>query len=82
MSNFEHLGGGHYTVRTQAGFKQALRHYHAPYGEEADVRGYPSSYPSLIHISTAYCGYHYTVVDSISINALLKSIARSEASDC
>lgn len=81
MSNFEHLGGGHYTVRTQAGFKQALRHFHAPYDAE-DVRGYPSSYPSLIHISTAYHGYHYTVVDSISINSLLKSIARSEASDC
>ena len=73
-SNFSRLGAGFYIVRTQAGFKQALKNF----GAYENVHGYPSSYPSLIALSDGYQGYHYTRVNSIHLNALLAEIAASE----
>ena len=45
--NFTHIKGRCYVVRTQAGFRQALKHYNG--GDKFDeVQGYPKAYPSFV----------------------------------
>lgn len=53
--NWRKLSTGEYLVRTQAGFKHALRHYMAAqwmndhYAEQ--LEGYPKKYPSICRFS-------------------------------
>lgn len=79
MSNMSFLGGGLYIVRTQAGFNQALRHFHAPDSAE-DVRGYPTAYPSMVHLASVYNGNIYTRAECFPLNEIKAAIEASEAS--
>lgn len=68
------LGRGMYIVRTQAGFKKALKtfdEYRAP----SDVRGWPSSYPAFVALSDGYEGYHFTRAQCIPLPEFQAAIA-------
>lgn len=64
--NYKQITYGVYVVRTQAGFKQALKHFDA----YSHVEGFPTSYPSVVFISDNYHGYHYTEVKCIHVNKM------------
>ena len=76
LPNYEHVGGNIYIVRTQAGFKQARRHWglYISSMEGNDSEGYPSSYPSLVTFSAEYRGYHYTRVYAVHLNSVFPII--------
>lgn len=66
--NMRHLSGGFYIVRTQAGFRQAYKHFESgdikrPYG----LVGYPITYPSLVAFSHDYNGSTFVLADCIPI---------------
>lgn len=64
--NMKHVSGGYYIVRTQAGFRSALKDYVS--GTDISWRNldsYPRRYPSIVHLSTGYRGYLYVEVDCI-----------------
>ncbi len=74
-TNMAEVSPGMYVVRTQAGFKQALRHY-----VDDDVKfkslleyphNYPTSYPSLVSISIEYRGYEYFKVNTVHLNSIV-----------
>lgn len=73
--NFTHVGGDLYIVRTQAGFKQAIRHWR---GEsctgERRVEGYPTSYPALIALSRGYSGYDYIRVTHVHLKRVRSAL--------
>lgn len=71
LPNYEHVGGNVYVVRTQAGFKQARRHWgiYISGSEGTDCDSYPASYPSLVTFSAEYRGYHYTHVFTMHLKA-------------
>ncbi|QLG96609.1 hypothetical protein HZF02_32275 (plasmid) [Pseudomonas yamanorum] len=50
--NWRRLANGHYLVRTQAGFNQALRDYFNEYQLHhlSDIAGYPKVYPSVVRL--------------------------------
>jgi len=50
LPNFTALGEGFYVCRTQAGYKQAVKHF-IDYDGESDVWGHPESYPSVVSLS-------------------------------
>lgn len=58
--NWRYLGGGLYLVRTQAGFKQALKswleehEYHYDGVTYREFNGYPKSYPSVVSFEYDY----------------------------
>lgn len=60
--NMKYLGGNKYVVRTQAGFKQAIKHYD-PVKElyVSDQYGftYPKKYPSIVEFGSWYAGCDY-----------------------
>ena len=60
--NMKHLGGSKYVVRTQAGFKQAIKHYDPNkdlhVSEQYGFR-YPISYPSVVEFGWNYYGAEY-----------------------
>lgn len=58
-TNWRQLDSGHYLVRTQAGYKQALKHWIRAMDWEGELkcrefRGYPKSYPSVVSFSWDY----------------------------
>jgi hypothetical protein len=61
--NFKPISSSIYSVRTQAGFKQAVKHYVGCDSIKSEVSGFPKKYPSIVIFSDAYSGYHYTVAD-------------------
>lgn len=69
--NWTHVGGPFYIVRTQAGLKQALKHW--GYQRHDPVAGYPRSYPALICISGGYQGYG-AVVHAVHLNRLMDKV--------
>lgn len=71
--NWTHVRGSFYIVRTQAGLRQALRHFGRMNDEE--VRGYPRSYPALISISYGYTGSTFYRVDAVHLSQLQDKLA-------
>lgn len=69
--NFTHVGGSLYIVRTQAGFKQAIKHWRGePHHGKERVEGHPRSYPALVSLSSGYSGYHYVSVTHVHLKRL------------
>jgi hypothetical protein len=66
--NWTHVQGSFYIVRTQAGLRHALRHFGRMNDEE--VRGHPTSYPSLVSISYGYTGSTFFRVDAVHLDRL------------
>ena len=71
--NWSHVQGPFYIVRTQAGLRQALRHWGRE-SHESDVRGYPKSYPALICISWAYSGDTWIRIDTVHLNTVREKL--------
>lgn len=72
--NWVHLGGSFYVCRTQAGFKQAVKHFMRSDSlipaQRCNIEGYPTSYPALVSLTTGYRGYTYIQANSIHLKAL------------
>lgn len=81
LPNYEHVGGNIYIVRTQAGFRQARRHWGDCISgmEGNDGDSYPTSYPSLVTFSAEYRGYHYTHVHAVHLNKAFPIINKHQA---
>jgi len=77
--NYEKLKSWLYIVRTQAGFRQAVKEYSGPDFDMGYLRGFPQSYPALVMFSDGYEGYHFTEASCIPINELTAKIAEHEA---
>lgn len=76
-ANFEPLGQNFYIVRTQAGFRKAVRHYNG--GDKppkGTVLGYPHSYPSFVSFSD-YQGFSINV-SCIHLKRLASAIKTNE----
>lgn len=69
MENFYRLGEGFYLVRTQAGFKQALKEYgNELIGFNARYSNYPKIYPSIIQLFEEYYGFEYIQCKTWSVS--------------
>jgi len=68
-NNFTYLTNGFYIVRTQAGFRQALKHY-APSLANENPSNWPSTFPSIVALSTGYAGYHFINVNVMHVNKM------------
>ncbi len=68
--NFRKLKDRIYLVRTQAGFMQAVHDVWGMDTEDLEVYGFPTEYPCVVVLSTAYAGYHYLQCFSMHVNAL------------
>lgn len=78
-TNYEYLGFNTYVCRTQAGFKQALKHYAKAYELDGDfqsiknrLNGYPKSYPSKVVFTINY-GYRTIEANCVPINVAVQS---------
>lgn len=69
-SNMEYIGQGFYVVRTQAGFRKAIRHFNEGDSDTSEVDGWPTSYPSLVSLSRGYNGTIFTGVNCVHLNVL------------
>ncbi len=78
MSNCQIIGNGFYIVRTQAGFKKAVKHYWGKDEEFPEIDRHPGSYPMVVCLTTGYKGDMYVQVRGIHINDMLKGIKFSE----
>ncbi len=78
LPNYEHVGGNIYIVRTQAGFKQARKHWgiYISGFEGSDTNCFPASYPSIVTFSAEYRGYHYANVFVMHLNAAFPIIQK------
>lgn len=68
LGNLEKIGEREYIVRTQAGFRKAIKQVkNSEYGEDtASTEGYPKVYPSYVRFSRVYNGGGYTLFASCS----------------
>lgn len=66
---------GVYEVRTQAGFRKALKHYRDDREDlkVEDVSSWPTEYPSVVTMTIGYQGYWYIQVRAITV-ARLKGV--------
>jgi hypothetical protein len=76
--NFYPIGNGFYVVRTQAGFKQAVRDFWGPDDGRPEVVGYPLSYPSVVALSAGYKGYTYVQASCMHINEFRKGLEKAD----
>lgn len=70
--NLVRLRNNAYIVRTQAGFRKALKCFSGCVPRY--LRGYPKSYPSLVFFSLEYTGYHALVATCIPLNRLKSAL--------
>lgn len=75
--NYEYIGFNTYVCRTQAGFKQALKHYAKAYELDGDfqsiksrLNGYPKSYPSKVVFTYTY-GWNTIEANCVPINVAI-----------
>lgn len=74
LPNMERVTEDLYIVRTQAGFRKALKEFN---GERYEKHfGYPRSYPALAHFTTDYAGYHYIQVHCWPVSKIAEVCAR------
>ncbi|KXA71071.1 Uncharacterised protein [Bordetella hinzii] len=69
--NMASLGHGFYIVRTQAGFRKAVKRFIAQRGHAdlcmRDVCGFPKSYPALVSFDVCYRGYDYVSANCLPL---------------
>lgn len=66
--NWSYIAQGFYVVRTQAGFRQAIKDYNG--GEMDTVYNWPRGYPCLVCLSPGYDGNTFTNVNCIHLKRL------------
>jgi hypothetical protein len=73
--NMTYIADGIYLVRTQAGFKKAVKAQFPEYSKRARSRvvGYPTSYPAVVSLSVGY----YVICNSVHVNVLKAAIAHA-----
>lgn len=77
LVNYEKVQHGMYIVRTQAGFRKALREFWGSDPEEKQrPSSFPKSYPALVVFSNEYRGYHYVECNVIHLNDLKKVLEK------
>lgn len=76
QSNMEYLANGLYIVRTQAGFRKAVRDYYGRNVKGCELKGYPVRYPSLVALSDGYCGYHYVQANCIPLDSVSYAVEK------
>jgi hypothetical protein len=64
------VANGMFIVRTQAGFRKALKCVCDDPSTLKEVPNYPKSYPALVSISVGYCGYEYMHVNVVPLDKL------------
>lgn len=77
-SNFTYIGHGFYLVRTQAGLKQAAKHYmQEPYSEFKNrwIDPFPTVYPSIVVFSIYYNGTLNLTQSWIHVNRMADALA-------
>lgn len=73
LPNVQKVACGMYVVRTQAGFKQAVKDY---LGDDFtmqsfnSVEGIPTRYPCVVSLCDSYRGYHFIKVNTVHLNVL------------
>ena len=73
--NMTKLSHNTFIVRTQAGFRKALKDYKRYMCcDKMELSGYPKIYPSLVVFSMQYRGYEYIVAHCTPVNDILKHI--------
>lgn len=75
------LGGNAYIVRTQAGFKKAIKHYcQEAVSKEilGRVVGYPKVYPAMVVFYPGYRGYYYIRCKSFPFNKLREILRKHD----
>jgi hypothetical protein len=82
LPNFTYLGQGFYVCRTQAGFKQALRHYagtdYPDFARADDIVGYPDTYPSVVALSIGYRGSQYIRANCMHVNEMRTKLDKAD----
>ena len=79
MSNFQHVSGSMYIVRTQAGFRNAVKkHTHQYERQSYEIVSVPKVYPSLINLEVDEAR-GWIVCHAVHLNVLKAAIAQSEA---
>lgn len=58
LENMYYVSHGQYVVRTQAGFKRAVKDFLKAEGYDFKVCGYPEKYPSYVEFTFEYNGTH------------------------
>lgn len=81
MENMVKIASGIYLVRTEAGFRKALKEEFAEdYGDwkwmlKNKVYSYPESYPSVVSLTVGYDGSTYFHCNSVHVNVIKAAIA-------
>lgn len=76
LPNWEYLKCNMYIVRTQAGFRQAVKHFWGEHAKGSDLKGYPEKFPSLVVLSEGYCGYSFVRANCIHLNDIAYALSR------
>jgi hypothetical protein len=81
-ANWTYIRNGFYIVRTQAGFRQAVKHYWNDDSEGfPEISGRPGKYPMILCLTTGYRGIDYVNVRGLPVNDMLKAIAEDKAAN-
>lgn len=62
-----------YVVRSQAGFRKAIKHLLKTHEDDTAVEGYPTQYPSVVHFTNEYKGYHYWYAHCIPLSKAIEN---------
>lgn len=74
--NMTKIAPGIYLVRTQAGFRKAIKNRFSKDFEDwrwmakNRMKGYPKSYPAVVSLSLGYNGDHCFLCNSVPVNLL------------
>lgn len=71
--NVRRLKTGEYLVRTQAGYRKAIRNYFKEIHETSDfelshLTDYPKAYPAICRFGFHYVGFHQPIVKIVGLN--------------
>lgn len=75
--NVRQLSNGCYLVRTQAGFKKAIKAYfeqYTGYFKPHQIVGFPKEYPSVVHLNFLY-GWNEAQADCTPLHEYRKHLA-------
>ncbi len=75
LPNVEAVTHNTFVVRTQAGFRQALKAWGGKVKGDT-IHDWPTAYPSLVTFTVGYCGYHYVQCTAIHLNTLMPVVGR------
>ena len=73
-SNYRWIDRRTAIVRTQAGLMSAINELWDGDTEDLEVYGFPTEYPSVVVITSAYAGYHYCQCYSMHVNKMLAEL--------